>query len=88
MNSLFKTLFKVTVVVLCTTTFSPVQAMEKSIFHPSVVYTVSILSDDQRTDQDTFVDTFVQLVYKSDILKDLFDLSETPAIEFAGYVHK
>ncbi|GFY41904.1 uncharacterized protein TNIN_247521 [Trichonephila inaurata madagascariensis] len=69
-------------------TLLTVQAMEKSIFHPSVVYTVSILSDDQRTDQDTFVDTFVQLVYKSDILKDLFDLSETPAIEFAGYVHK
>ncbi|GFY18399.1 uncharacterized protein TNCV_2396281 [Trichonephila clavipes] len=57
---------------------------DKSYFHPSVLYTVSILSDDQRTDQDTFVDTFVQLVYESDTLKDLFDLSETPAI---GYSH-
>ncbi|GFY41902.1 uncharacterized protein TNIN_247501 [Trichonephila inaurata madagascariensis] len=62
--------------------------MEKSIFHPNIVYTVSILSDDQRTDQDTFVDTFVQLVYESNTLKDLFDLSETPAIEFASYAHK
>ncbi|GFY18382.1 uncharacterized protein TNCV_2396111 [Trichonephila clavipes] len=88
MNSLLKTLLKVTVVVLCTRTFSPVQAMEKSTFHPSVVYTVSILSDDQRTNQDTFVDTFVQLVYESNTLKDLFDFSETPAFEFASHTHK
>ncbi|GFQ68547.1 uncharacterized protein TNCT_108531 [Trichonephila clavata] len=61
--------------------------IEKSVFRPSVVYTVSILSDDQRTDQDTFVDTFVQLVYESDTLKDLFDLSETPAIEYAQHAY-
>ncbi|GFQ68550.1 uncharacterized protein TNCT_108561 [Trichonephila clavata] len=89
MNSLFQTLLKATVVVLYTTTFSPVQAnKEKSIFHPSVVYTVSILSDDQRTDQDTFIDTFVQLVYESDSLMDLFDLSKTPAIEYTQHAYK
>ncbi|GFQ68553.1 uncharacterized protein TNCT_108581, partial [Trichonephila clavata] len=60
----------------------------KSIFHPSVVYTVSILSDDQRTDQDTFVDTFVQLVYESDSLMDLFDFSKTPAIEYTQHAYK
>ncbi|GFY59340.1 uncharacterized protein TNIN_278521 [Trichonephila inaurata madagascariensis] len=53
------------------------------MFRPSVFYIVSLLSDDQRTDQYTFVDTFVQLVYGSDTLKDLFDLSETPAIGYA-----
>ncbi|GFY18440.1 uncharacterized protein TNCV_2396681 [Trichonephila clavipes] len=87
MNSLLQTIFTVTFVVLYTTTFSPVQAVEKSIFRPSVVYTVSILSDDQRSDQDNFVDTFVQLVYESDTLKDLFDLSESPAIEYAQHAY-
>ncbi|GFU78323.1 uncharacterized protein TNCV_1939561 [Trichonephila clavipes] len=73
----------------CFQNFVTVQAnVEKSYFRSSVVYTVSILSDDQRTDQDTFVDTFVQLVYESDTLKDLFDLSETPAIGYSHHAYK
>ncbi|GFY77169.1 hypothetical protein TNIN_480781, partial [Trichonephila inaurata madagascariensis] len=51
--------------------------IDKRVFHPSVLYTVSILTDEQRADQDIFVDTFVQAVHDSDTLMDLFRLRST-----------
>ncbi|GFS41831.1 uncharacterized protein NPIL_100481 [Nephila pilipes] len=56
-------------------------------FHPSLAYNVMILSDDQRTLIHTFVNTFVQAVYDSDALKDVFNISETPAPQFTHFVY-
>ncbi|GFR18131.1 uncharacterized protein TNCT_665191 [Trichonephila clavata] len=88
MQSLLQTVATVVIVVLCTTSFTTVTCrrdIDKSIYHPSMLYTVSILSDEQRADQDIFVDTFVQAVYDSDTLMDLFDLTESTAVEVSHF---
>ncbi|GFY18466.1 uncharacterized protein TNCV_2396941 [Trichonephila clavipes] len=88
MQSLLPTVVTVAIVVLSTTSFPPVTCrknIDKSIFHPSVLYTVSILSDEQRANQYIFEDTFVQAVYGSDILMDLFDLTKSTAVEVSHF---
>ncbi|GFY59339.1 uncharacterized protein TNIN_278511, partial [Trichonephila inaurata madagascariensis] len=57
------------------------------IFYPGVAYNVTILSDEQRTPVNTFVDTFVKAVYGSDTLKNVFDISETSAQQFTRFVY-
>ncbi|GFY50013.1 uncharacterized protein TNIN_76601 [Trichonephila inaurata madagascariensis] len=88
MQSLLPTVVTVVIVVLSTTSFTPVTCrkdIDKRVFHPSVLYTVSILTDEQRADQDIFVDTFVQAVHDSDTLMDLFDLTESTSVEVSHF---
>ncbi|GFT14567.1 uncharacterized protein NPIL_538501 [Nephila pilipes] len=89
MNSILQAVFKVTFVVLCTSNFKSVICHEydENTFRPSIAYRVKILSDDERADQDTFVNTFVEEVRGSDTLKDMFDLSETPALAYSRHAY-
>ncbi|GFY18408.1 uncharacterized protein TNCV_2396371 [Trichonephila clavipes] len=57
------------------------------IFYPGVAYNVTVLSNEQRTPVNTFVDTFVKAVYGSDTLKNAFDISETLAQQFTRFVY-
>ncbi|GFY18387.1 uncharacterized protein TNCV_2396161 [Trichonephila clavipes] len=58
-----------------------------TIFRPTLSYTVDILSDAQRTNQDLYVSTFVQKVYDSNTLINLFDISQSPASAYANHVY-
>ncbi|GFY41900.1 uncharacterized protein TNIN_247481 [Trichonephila inaurata madagascariensis] len=53
-----------------------------------IPYQIKRINSGRDRTTDTFVAHLVQLVYESDTLKDLFDLSETPAIEFASHTRK
>ncbi|GFQ68548.1 uncharacterized protein TNCT_108541 [Trichonephila clavata] len=58
-----------------------------TIFRQSIAYTVDLQSDEQRANQDTFVSTFVQKVYDSNTLTNLFDISQSPASAYANQVY-
>ncbi|GFY18439.1 uncharacterized protein TNCV_2396671 [Trichonephila clavipes] len=83
MNSLFQTSVVATFMLFYIASFTIVTCQENSdesndeIFYPGVAYNVTILSNEQRTPVNTFVDTFVKAVYGSDTLKNVFDISET-----------
>ncbi|GFR22729.1 uncharacterized protein TNCT_228301 [Trichonephila clavata] len=50
-----------------------------SKFHPAVSYDVKVISDNSSI--SSFITAFVKDVYDSDTLYDLFDLSQSPAID-------
>ncbi|GFU00719.1 uncharacterized protein NPIL_666391 [Nephila pilipes] len=88
MNLILHAIFKVTIVILCTTNLKSVicQDYDENIYRPSLAYTVDIFPDDHRT-IGTCVDAFNREVNNSDSLKSVFDLSQYPGLLVAqgGY---
>ncbi|GFY18362.1 uncharacterized protein TNCV_2395921 [Trichonephila clavipes] len=56
-----------------------------SIFHPAISYDVNVISDNSSI--SSFVTAFVKDVYDSDTLYDLFDLSQSPAIDYQQHAY-
>ncbi|GFY58603.1 uncharacterized protein TNIN_487411 [Trichonephila inaurata madagascariensis] len=56
-----------------------------SIFHPAISYDVKVISDNSSI--SSFVTAFVKDVYDSDTLYDLFDLSQSPAIDYQQHAY-
>ncbi|GFS41835.1 uncharacterized protein NPIL_100501 [Nephila pilipes] len=88
MTSILQVVFTVALVVLCTTSFKPVicQDYDESLYRPSIVIATDVLPDDQVAIVVSCVDGFHQEVENSEALKNLFDLSQVPALLVEGHV--
>ncbi|GFR18127.1 uncharacterized protein TNCT_665171 [Trichonephila clavata] len=81
----------VTFVVLNATIFTSASCDDDSdeeSFFSFLSYEVKTLSDEQRTPLETFVNTVVDAVYRSDTLKDVFDISDRPSIQFSQFSYQ
>ncbi|GFY18483.1 hypothetical protein TNCV_2397101 [Trichonephila clavipes] len=90
MNFLFH-LFVVTSVALNAAIFTSASCDDDSdeeSFFSFISYDVQILSDEQRTPLETFVNTVVETVYGRDTLRDVFDISDSTALQFQQYSYQ
>ncbi|GFY18479.1 uncharacterized protein TNCV_2397061 [Trichonephila clavipes] len=90
MNFLFH-LFVVTFVALNAAIFTSASCDDDSdeeSFFSFISYDVQILSDEQRTSLKTFVNTVVETVYGRDTLRDVFDISDSTALQFQQYSYQ
>ncbi|GFS37679.1 hypothetical protein TNIN_159121, partial [Trichonephila inaurata madagascariensis] len=60
---------------------------DEESFFSFISYDVQILSDEERTPLETFVNTIVETVYERDTLRDVFDISDTPSLQFQEYCY-